>query len=128
MHVNSSSLHNATTCALFAHMLFLDCNVYFCTLLKVVCTNYATTTLKTQKLRVVIKLIGHSQILVESILFCIFAPITTDVIKTLSHENLCNRRSECRHHCHELQCLCAWRLQPRHGAPDCGWGRAQHRP
>ena len=123
------NLHNTTTGALFAHMLLLNCNLHylhiaFYTALKVVCANFAPTTLDTQKIRVVIKLICHPQILVESILFRIFAPTTTTVIKTLSHENLCDRRSECRHHSHELQCLCAWRLQPWHGAPDGGWGRA----
>ena len=82
------NLHNTTTGALFAHMLLLNCNLHFLhiacyTALKVVCANFAPTTLDMQKIRVVIKLICHPQILVESILFRIFAPTTIAVLNII---------------------------------------------
>ena len=82
------NLHNTTTGALFAHMLLLNCNLHFLHIafysaLKVVCANFAPTTLDTQKIRVVINLICHPQILVESILFLIFAPTSIAVLNII---------------------------------------------
>ena len=82
------NLHNTTTGALFAHMLLLNCNLHFLhiafyTALKVVCANFAPTTLDMQIIRVVIKLICHPQILVEFILFRIFAPTTIVVLNII---------------------------------------------
>ncbi len=52
-------LHNTINCALFVHMLLLNCNLHFLhiafhSVIKVVCAFFETTTNNTQKMRVVL--------------------------------------------------------------------------
>ncbi len=55
----NNMLHNTINCALFVHMLLLNCNLHFLhiafhSVIKVVCAFFETTTNNTQKMRVIL--------------------------------------------------------------------------